>query len=258
MKMNKVILGLAAAAMGLASANVMAQTTLADYNANPAGFLNVFASGASAQDQGIERWFRLQCTNNSLHIYRITGNGNQRLFLCNVTSATVPGFPAGGQRVAFFKSSVGGSGNGVQPVADQTLLAFLDPANVSGCNSPAATAAAPPFGAFFDHTCTTSGTLQNRVSDAGISDVEPRLFGATPAQVQRLTVSSQNAVIWGVPVTTALRNAIQDAQSSVVTGNRESLESMPALSRQQVTSLYVGQLNDWNDFTHPGSGVGVT
>lgn len=252
MKMNKVILGMAAA-IGLASTNVMA-LPLSQYDATGTNTLRVFASGASAQDQGFERWFRLQCAAGTLDIYR--DGSNQRMFFCNINSTGIPGFPTaalGGKKVAMFKSSVGGSGNGVQPVANQTLLGFLNPPNITGC----VTTAVPASGAFAgynDHLCT-AGTLQNAVSDAGISDVEPKLFGATAAEIGRLAVSSQNAVIWGVPVTTNLRNALQTAQGLVAGSDTEA--NMPTLSRQQVTSVYAGQLTSWDDFTDPATGNGL-
>lgn len=251
MKMNKVILGMAAA-IGLASANVMA-LPLSQYDATGTNTLRVLASGASAQDQGFQQWFRLQCAAGTLDIYR--DGANQRMFFCNINSTGIPGFPTaalGGKKVAMFKSSVGGSGNGVQPVADQTLLGFLNPPNVTGCVTTAV-AASGAFGAYNDHLCT-AGTLQNAVSDAGISDVEPRLFQATAAQIGRLAVSSQNAVIWGVPVTTNLRNALQTAQGLVAGSDTEA--NMPTLSRQQVTSLYVGNLSSWDQLTD-ATGVGL-
>ena len=80
--------------------------------------------------------------------------------------------------------------------------------------------------------------------DAGISDVEPALFGASAAEISRLDVASQNAVVWGLPVTEALRNALQEAQGLTVGAEDEA--NMPSLTYAQLSSIYNGGITDWS------------
>lgn len=141
-------------------------------------------SGSSAQDNTLEQLFRFLCDPGSLDIYRSNG-GNVRLLFCRTRSAAgaLPGF-SNGQKIAFHKSSIGGSGSGVGPLIQLLSVEFLNVADLR---------------AHFDERCplanrkhyAVDGTLsaytvldcQNptaarEVPDVGISDVEPRFFSS--------------------------------------------------------------------------------
>lgn len=209
---------------------------------NAADTLDVYVSGASAQDNALELLFRRLCEANTLDIYRGPSGSNQRMMFCRISSAKVPGFPAApGQKVMFHKSSVGGSGNGVQPVADNTALAFMN--HNSTCDAGTSVPGTPDFPGYIDHNCSAI-TTTNTPPDAGISDVEPKLLGASAGQVNRLTVRSQNAVVFGVPVSKALRDALQEAQ--LLTPGAEDETNMPSLTRQQLASIYNGGISSWS------------
>jgi hypothetical protein len=225
--------------------------------------LSLYVSGASAQDNALELLFRKLCiidpqkspvaeASNTLHVYR-QGN-NQRAMVCRVD-----GEASGLGRdmvVAFFKSSVGGSGNGPIPVAngdgrlaDGQPSRFIDLAKVSMpgvCEPPRLRekGVGGQFREYFERICSDEVLSDGGiVPDAGIADVEPRLLGATPQQLEVLHVTSQNAVIFGVPVTKGLRDALQLAQGLKVGAEDEA--NMPSLSRLQLANLFNGNLSRW-------------
>ncbi len=248
MNMNKISAAVTAALAGLVASTAFALPA-SQYNSTPGDTLDVFIGGASAQDNALERLFRNACNVGTLDIFRTT---NQRVMFCTINNAGVPGFPVAGKKVAVHKTSVGGSGNGVQPVANQTNLAFLDMAAIKAgtitCAAPTVVAAETVAGTTFAgynnvNNCGTVGT-RNAVPDAGISDVEPALLGASAAEISRMDVASQNAVVWGLPVTEALRNALQEAQGLTVGAEDEA--NMPSLTYAQLSSIYNGGITDWS------------
>ena len=237
--------------------------------------LDVYVSGASAQDNALENLFRLQCESGTLDIYRV--GGNQRVFFCRIggrdrLTGAIDAFPAR-QKVALFKTSVGGSGNGVGPLIRSRPLRFIDMAVLkqdAASRCPAerrrTIAAAPPFDAFQEHVCTSSKAAA-RVPDAGLSDVEPRMFaeryGFSDQDIATLTVRSANAVIFGIPVTLKLRDALQAAQFTTDSACHpehpqydtagedgvvpaESEACMPGLTRPQLAGIFAGTLHEWD------------
>lgn len=248
MNLNKISAAVTAAMAGLVASTAFALPA-SQYNSTPGDTLDVFIGGASAQDGALERLYRNACDVNTLDIYRTS---NQRVMFCRISNAGVPGFPVAGQKIAIHKTSVGGSGNGVQPVANQTNLAFIDMAAIKagtiacdvGTAIPAETVAGVTFAGYTNrNNCGTVGT-RNAVPDAGISDVEPALVGASAAEISRLNVQSQNAVVWGIPVTEALRNALQQVQGLTVGAEDEA--NMPSLTYAQLSSVYNGGIADWS------------
>ncbi|MGO9992514.1 MAG: hypothetical protein ACLPTF_08355 [Steroidobacteraceae bacterium] len=255
---------------------------LSEYHAQKDDTLDLFVSGSSAQDNTLEQLFRFICEPNSLDIYRSNG-GNVRLLFCRTPSGAgaVPGFP-GGQKVAFHKSSIGGSGSGVGPLIQLATVEFLNVLDVR---------------AHFDERCPTEkrkrysaeGTLPaytvldclnptpaREVPDVGISDVEPRffldLYHLPPSAVDALTVTSVNAFIFGVPVNLSLRNALQAARFPrthpcnpanphygdfmVVDSNTrarrgETERCMPGFTRAQVAGIFAGTLTEWGEMLTP-------
>src|SRR5271166_2780725 len=99
---------------------------LNEYHAQRGDTLDLYVAGSSAQDNTLQRLFRLICEPNTLDVYRADG-GNVRLFFCRTNSGpmALPGVAAG-QKVAFHKSSIGGSGGGVGPLIQRTAVHFLN------------------------------------------------------------------------------------------------------------------------------------
>ncbi len=226
----------------------------------PGPQVELVISGSSAQDEALENLLRLSagipgapnlCEPGTLDIYRGTINGTaNRVFYCR-TSQAVTGLPAG-LRLAIYKSS-GGSGEGVTPVSAATPLRFIDLnrlANSPGCTSGEPARATPDFAAYRNHTgCDGEG--RPAVPRAGLSDVNPELVGGVSAP---LTVQAQNQIVWGLPVSKTLRNALQTIQGLVPATvphddpSRDTEEAMPTFARAQVAAIFSGAVKSWDEF----------
>ncbi|MDX1811506.1 MAG: hypothetical protein R3240_06135 [Gammaproteobacteria bacterium] len=252
MKLKKITAGVATA---VASSGVFAlpATTTPD--------MEVFVSGASAQDNALKLLFADLCVAGTLDTY-LDNKGGTKLgkahsaYFCTIDASKVTGM-ASNQNVLFHKRSAGGSGQGVQPVADSAPIEAMM-INNGNCT---ATGTANEF----ECTVTNPGDTAMKVSDAGISDVEPGLFvapnvpaGFTPvtaAQLAKLVITSQTAVVFGEPVSLNLRNALQTAQfgsGSACIGD-DSEACMPSLTREQIASLHSGQIKTWDQFSINGT-----
>jgi len=222
--------------------------------------IELYISGSSAQDEALENVIRLPagvpsapalCEPGSLDIYRgmISGTAN-RVFYCR-TSRAVAGVQPG-LRLAIYKSS-GGSGEGVTPVSAATPLPFLDLGklpNSPGCIEGQPVRATAELAAYINHTgCNNSAKLAR--PRAGLSDVNPELVGGVTAP---LTVRPQNQIVWGLPVSKNLRNALQTIQGLVPSSVphddalRDTESSMPSLARAQVVAIFVGAIRSWDQF----------
>ena len=227
---------------------------------SPGPQIELFISGSSAQDEALENLIRLSagmagapalCEPGSLDVYRGSLHGTaNRVFYCR-TSREVSGV-APGMRLAIYKSS-GGSGEGVSPVASATPLPFLDLTKLphtAACERGQAVRATADFGAYTNHTGCDDASRMARPR-AGLSDVNPELVGGAHAA---LTVRAQNQIVWGLPVSKNLRNALQTIQGLVRSSvphddpQRDSEEAMPSLSRAQVAALFAGSIKSWDDF----------
>lgn len=255
---------------------------LSDYHSPNDDTLDLFVSGSSAQDNTLEQLFRFICAPSTLDIYRSDG-GNVRLIFCSTPkgAGAIPGFP-GGQKIAFHKPSIGGSGSGVGPLIQLTAVAFLNIADLRAHFEERCPAEKrkqyPAEGTLSAYTVTdcVNPTPAREVPDVGISDVEPRfflsLYHLTPNAVDVLTVISVNAFIFGVPVNLSLRNAMQaarfprsdacnpsnphysdivivDADTRAKRGETE--RCMPGFTRAQVAGLFAGTLADWGQLLTP-------
>ncbi|AEF99357.1 hypothetical protein [Methylomonas methanica] len=259
--MKKQVLSAAIAAvslLGFSQASfALAPTTTPD--------LEIFMSGASAQDKAIAALFNNLCNAGTLDVFKDNDKAGSEgkshtAYFCTLSSTNVPGLSVNGAPVAsanvlFHKRSAGGSAQGVNPLIDGVAIAAmridngnctLNSGNVWFCNAQGA-------------------NLTNQVSDAGISDVEPKLFigpnkpsnaGAVdPAAADAaLTVDAAAALLFGVPVSDNLYVALQQAQG-LMTGFGGSCAAgeyteacMPSLSRQQVAELVSGQIKRWSEF----------
>jgi hypothetical protein len=226
----------------------------------PAPQVELYLSGSSAQDEALENLIRLPagvaaapglCERGTLDIYRGTLEGtSNRVFYCR-SSGDVAGLPPG-QRVAIYKSS-GGSGEGVTPVSAARALPFLDLARLPqtpGCQSGQAVKATAELIAYTNHS-GCDGAAKPRVPRAGLSDVNPELVGGVTVA---LTVRPQNQIVWGLPVSKNLRNALQTIQGLVPSSvphddpSRDSEASMPSLARAQIAALLSGAIRSWDDF----------
>jgi len=246
--------------------------------------LEIFMSGASAQDKAIEGLFSDLCVTNTLDTYKDLRTDGKRgkahtAFFCTLdntklSSAAQAAMTLTNPNVLFHKRSAGGSAQGVNPVLDlQAIDAMV--INNGNCVQLAGTT---------DWNCSIGnpGDTVPVISDAGVSDVNPEMFikqntpaGSLPVDgakvAANMEVRGAAALVFGIPVTTTLRDALQVAQfgeaSNCVTDkydptvdNRgaaaESEACMPTLSKQQVASIMSGSIQKWNSFKF--NGVGLT
>jgi len=226
----------------------------------PSPQVELFISGSTAQDEALENLMRLTsgivgapnlCEPGTLDVYggTIKGTAN-RVYYCR-TSNAVAGL-APGLRVAIYKSS-GGSGEGVTPVSAATPLRFIDLnklATVTSCANGEPVRGTSEFAAYRNHT-GCDGLGRSVVPRAGLSDVNPELVGGVTAP---LSVQAQNQIVWGLPVSKNLRNALQTIQGLVPSTvphddpSRDSEEAMPTLARAQVAALFAGAVRSWDEF----------
>jgi ABC-type phosphate transport system substrate-binding protein len=212
-------------------------------------------SGSTSQNNQINSFMRRACVPGTLDRYRRTSNNS--LYICNPDAGT--GLSSA-DKLFVYKDGDGGSGNGVQPVANGTALTFMNVGTLntaSQCGDPIAvpsvSVSGHPLGlpAYTEWSCAAH-TEVNAVPDAGVSDVEPALLGATATELAALAITPTNALMFGTPVTLGLRNALQTKQiadgdlPAACTAGNESLECMPSLTKSQVTALFTGAITTWS------------
>lgn len=172
-----------------------------------------------------------------------TAGDAHRVYACTM-KADSPILP--GKQVAFFKSDIGGSGQGVYPVyfggAEGATRPFLSLAN---CSTRATTVP--------NYTCTTE---QNQVPMGGVSDVEPGLFkginvpgddpnypqdGLSAGQLSELDSAPVFQLVAAVAANKSLRDAMQAKQGLTVGSDAEA--DRPSISLAEATSYFTGSLS---------------
>ncbi len=251
---------LLSAAIAAASLTAFSQSALAILpSVTPE--IEIYMSGATAQDKALRNLFTTNlCAAGTLHVYKVANLKDHAAYYCTITGGTVPGI-ATDKKVLFHKRSAGGSAQGVNPLIDGVAIAHMEVSTTSCVTAGKAGTDADPF------ICST---LVNKLSDAGISDVEPTLFTGPnkpsnasevdPAQANAaLTVVPAAALIFGVPVSDNLYVALQRAQNLLAgfggtcTAGDYTDACMPSLSKSQVATLISGQIKRWSEFKVPTS-----
>ncbi|NBD20809.1 hypothetical protein GTZ97_09025 [Aquabacterium fontiphilum] len=163
MKLRIVSLAAVAALAGQAHALTLAEI---DAARSAGTLLEVTMSGATALSGTIGGLFTQNCKPGTLNIYLNNKNlfagesvdGNMvKAYACELVGSNNDfGAAYNNRKVLFQKSDEGGSGNGVFPVATNSLMPFL---NVSAANC--------------NQTTKVCNTLAQRRPDGGVSDVSP-------------------------------------------------------------------------------------
>src|SRR5262252_5649414 len=92
--------------------------------------VQVYVSGSSGQDAGIPVAMARICTPGSMDQYIDTSNFNA--FFCSTNSTLIPGLLNTTTKIIVYKSSAGGSGNGVTPlISPGTALTFQSFATIA-------------------------------------------------------------------------------------------------------------------------------
>lgn len=243
-------LGILAAALFAASAYALPPTEVPD--------IEIFMSGATAQDFNIESLFNQLCMSGTLDIFRddaASPGKAHRAFFCTIDSSQVQGgLSLLNPKVLFHKRSAGGSAQGVNPIVENTPIDAMV-INNGNCTQ---------VGTTTEWLCTinNTGDLVQVVSTAGVSDVNPELFFSIntpagfnpvdPATVRNtIDVRAAAALVFGIPVTTSLRDALQDVQINagrLAAGciGQDTEACMPSLSTNQISSFLFGAVNHWD------------
>lgn len=279
--MKKLVLGAAVSAALFAGAAHATITVDVDGKPviTPADTYEIYLSGSSAAQLFIEQLLtssKVPAANklcdSTKTIYRFGDNGSgkdQNAYLCviNPKNPALTGLAAGKANLLVYKRNAGGSAQGVNPVIDEAAIEFLKVDNPANCTTPVVS------GGLSRLTCTfTSGNpsfAQSHIPDFGISDLDPIQFQGdntpagfnpvTAADVAKLTVKSAAAQVFGIVVSTHLRNALQEAQfaatsacnpknANYTAAQAESAACMPSLNSAQIASIFSGKLNSWAQF----------
>jgi len=274
MKLKQVATAVSAVLLS-SSAFALAPNTAFDPQAPGSTDIELFISGASAQDKSIKALVTSLCVANpdgssSLDTFKDNANPAKpgkayTSYFCLMDDTSVPGLVTT-RKVLIHKRSKGGSAQGVSPIIaaaknlTSAAISSMDIYNTANVVSGNCTETATGSKSWL---CTIDqpGDLLNRIPNAGVSDVNPKMFikGNTPVGFDPvdpndvdnyLKVKAAAALVFGVPVTTDLRNALQEAKFGL--GNScvgsETEACMPSLSKRQVASLISGQIRDWSAF----------
>ncbi|WIV95753.1 hypothetical protein [Kinneretia aquatilis] len=128
-------------------------------------------SGSSSLRLTLASYIKSICDSSSLHVYFDDALGaKHRAYSCRL--ALPIGAYAAGTPILVYKRDLGGSLQGVAPIA---LNDAIDHMRVDNSCIPTAT----PVFSDIQQPNYTCGNTSRRVSDAGISDLEPHFFNAT-------------------------------------------------------------------------------
>ncbi len=241
----------------------------------------VYLSGSSAYQKLIESALLDDsqngiCKTGTVHKYQdalIAGSSNQVAYLCelNVDSTTpnpvltkLKTKPATWKdNLLLYKRNNGESLKGTFPVANNQAIEFLNvEANAGTCTL------AGVFGVNSSVTCDYNELSNSQIAipDFGVSDVEPKIFtiasGNAPAGTANLAtsykISTGVATVYGVAVTTKLRNALQEAQFGKVDAciGAETEACMPSLSSRQIAEIFAAYPAPTAPVTNPVVGAG--
>lgn len=191
----------------------------------------VFISGASAVQAGFTGIIGTLFSGTPIRFSNTTGSSRDFEAVAGTLAAAAGGWPAGSNVIVIYRTK-GGSVFGVDPVARNAAIESLNVTSPScGDSRPGGGAGTGGSGtATSPYVCTTN----NRIPDAGVSDVAPALFHGTyntegeiaaPAlnetELARLTATPIYGLAFGVPVTSnvGLVKLNKATISAILTGN---------------------------------------
>jgi len=249
MKLHKLALAACVLAAGSAHALTPAQI---DTARGDGSLKEIHIAGASALRLALGAAIQDICTPASFDVFFDSAAGNNyRAYSC-LTSVAVGGYPAN-TPLLVTKRDAGGSARGVTQLASNTAqeAILVTAAGATACTaaaggvSPATNIKVPGF------LCTG---LVSKVSDAGISDVEPVLLqqninrpDGTPAvDTSTLTVGALVQGIFAPAVNNKLYFALQRAQFPAETAGKTIADidtlPQPSLSTEFIRSVLTGQI----------------
>jgi hypothetical protein len=225
----------------------------------------LFISGASAPTHMLREQVVQNLCSSDIDVFidqvnQAPGAGGQPV-LNHSTYWTVQCIGAGaaaGQRLLIAKTDVGGSAQGVNPVALGNSVNFINTALCAG--APVAAVAGNGTSNYNYRVCGAAN-LHGQIPDMGVSDIEPDKFTGQlndPATGDFLNppaswqVETGPGLVFGVVVTTSFRNELQTDQvaNGLLPGGCVGLETeacMPDLPSWYVSSLFANKINNWSN-----------
>ncbi len=242
---------------------------------NAATTYEIFLSGSSAAGPFIDSLLtssKVPAANRicdaSQLIYKYSDTAtvgkDQKAYLCvlNTANPALKGLAGNKANLLVYKRDNGGSAQGVSPVVADAAIDFLKVDDAANCTKVGDGVAGTSFTKINCNYTAGNVALSNpRKPDFGISDVDPIQFQGdntpsgfapiTAADLTKLTVKAAASQVFGISVSTKLRNAMQEAQfgktHACVTkdASRETAACMPSLTSAQIASIFTGKLNSW-------------
>jgi hypothetical protein len=148
---------------------------------------------------------------------------------------------AAGTKVRLINRAKGGSVWGVDPVARAQNIAWMNPSS-GNCTLQTNTSLAYQYLCAESGSDTNAADPNNRVSDFGVSDVEPPMFKGplnvegsaselSPSELANLTYTAVSGLLFGIPATTSVPNTINFTRglySSLLSGLTQDWTSVDA------------------------------
>ncbi|QSA98563.1 hypothetical protein [Methylococcus sp. EFPC2] len=222
--------------------------------------LTLYIPGSQANDPN----YANLCTGSIDYYFHTTStpsaanNNNYSAIYCETNSTKVSGLPAGTKKLWISRRRLGASFVGLDAVTNGTQLTYLKDPATAVCTAFAGDFVSAGVHYPYQYACTTvTGGI---TATAATSDATPDVFhgsdnvtpGLNDINTSGLTVRALAGHIIGIPVTLKLRNALQYAESlnglipaDCVPGDDVRADCVPSLSKQQLTSLFAGQVVDW-------------
>jgi len=238
-------------------------------------------TGSTVQDNNLLKYLGQVCKPDTLDTYQDAdpvGKGTYyKAFFCTLDSAKQAGLQLLDPRVLILKRNRNGAITSVAPLLEPNkkinMMGIANRiASVPQCSETAP--GSKTWGCRLDRP----GDLLLVTPDLGVSDIDPGIFRGdnfiatiddqtfsepTPTVVSKtLNMASAGALVQGIIVTRALRDALQAAQiaqghlSPDCLGN-EYASCMPGLSKNLIASLFAGRIKRWSDLqvTHIPAGA---
>ena len=218
------------------------------------GTTDIYLSGSSAVDLALEKFIANSCNANSLDAYRTDAGGRTYYLWTCETNNVAPNFvlASANTKIAIHKNT-NSSNDGTVTLANGGSLNFLQVSDLT--TTPAQCAVAPTVVAatstipsYKQFNCGTTagnagvGTFPS-AARFGFSDSEPKQYSVAAASL--LTSAYPLTIVFGIPVTLNVRNALQTAQG--LTAGDESEAGMPSLTSSQLTQIYTGTYTSWSN-----------
>jgi hypothetical protein len=232
--------------------------------------ITLYISGGAAQDPAFDSFIAALALPGTFDVYYDNASASNpgsryRAYFFTTDNTKIPGLSTGSApvNVLIYKRSFGGAGYGVAPLLDPAYKVNQLDIKQAGAVSPKQAGEA-----FYR---VAGSALQSTVSDAGITGVNPELFGGintpTPASgdpaFPSVDVSKASNILeivpaggltYGLAVTLDLYKVLQAAQIETGTlpagtqiGDYKNEASIPTLSRAFVASLLSGKVKTWDD-----------